>query len=366
GSRCCSVPARTRDRPAGGRCRSASRLAAMARQRASAWARRCGPRPTAPARAVRCAATGEVRIRARRGSGGSAHVACAGAAGTPRGRVDQRPGARGRAEARGSATAAPRTGRPRKAQAAFFFFAAGAAASGAGASTLVSTGVLPSTSMRPPALRKASRSWAMRSRVRVPPDLPVSASLRPLVDVEAVLRTAMSSPWSVEGEREAALPLVAVAGTDVDAGPAAHRELAADGGTVFVDRATQVQRIDRRAPAVLVLGHGFQAVFVDGDVPGGHPVARQQQDRQAAAHCVAAPAVHAGLQRAQDFVPGGKGRLRGCAMSAPADRWVGKSGRRMATPWKRLRTGAGAAWGRKLWSARQARGWVDCWICGRL
>src|SRR5690606_6862629 len=74
-------------------------------------------------------------------------------------------------------------------QAAFFFLAAAGAASGA--STLVSIGVLPSTSMRPPALRKASRSLAMRSRVRVPPDLPVSASLRPLVDVGAVLRTAM-------------------------------------------------------------------------------------------------------------------------------------------------------------------------------
>src|SRR5690606_22825612 len=173
------------------------------------------------------------------------------------------------------------------------------------------------------------------------------------VDVEAVLRTAMSSPWSVEGGREAALPLVAVAGTDVDAGPAAHRELAADGGTVFVDRATQVQRIDRRAPAVLVLGHGFQAVFVDGDVPGGHPVARQQQDRQAAAHCVAAPAVHAGLQRAQDFVPGGKGRLRGSAVSTPADRWAWRTGRRMTTPWKRLAGRRGCGLDREAWSAWQ-------------
>src|SRR5690606_22866900 len=153
-----------------------------------------------------------------------------------------------------------------------------------------------------------------------------------------------ASPWSVEGERDAALPLVAVAGADVQAGPAAHRELAADGGPVLVNRATQVQRIDGRAPAVLVLGHGFQAVVVDGDEPGGYVVARQQQDRQAAAHCIAVPAVSAGLARAQDVVPAGKGvGVRASAISAPEYRWAWRTGIRMATPWKRPLAGADAA-----------------------
>src|SRR5690606_10544349 len=146
-----------------------------------------------------------------------------------------------------------------------------------------------------------------------------------------------ASPWSVEGERDALLPLLAVTGTGFDAAGAAHLELAADGGTVLVDRATQVQRIDGRAPAVLVLGHDFHAVAVDVDVPGRHPVAWLQQDRQSAAHRIAARAIHAGIPRAQDRVPCMRAGVRDCAGSTPGDRRAGRNGTRMSLPWSRLR-----------------------------
>ncbi|MNT44557.1 hypothetical protein D3C72_1810890 [compost metagenome] len=72
---------------------------------------------------------------------------------------------------------------------------------------------------------------------------------------------------------------------------AAHRELAADRRALRIDRAAQVIRIDRRAPAFLVARHHGTAVGVARQELAGHVVAGLQQDRQPATDRVTTAAV---------------------------------------------------------------------------
>ena len=72
---------------------------------------------------------------------------------------------------------------------------------------------------------------------------------------------------------------------------AAHVELAADRGSLRVDRAAQVIRVDRGAPAFFVACHHRAATRIGVQQVAGHVVVRHDGDGEPTAHRVATTAI---------------------------------------------------------------------------
>src|SRR5690606_19232681 len=181
-----------------------------------------------------------------------------------------------------------------------------------------------STSTWPPAFSKSARSAEMRSWVRRPCMLPlapsrvllrrrvftscpglairVACSLKYAYAKRAASRATMPGSnhcarrvvtavlFVAKRQRDSALQLFAIEPAFVATVLAAHRELAADRGALLVDRAAHAVVVDRHAPAFLVAGHDFQAVFGAGGEVARDAVLGHQHHGQAAADCVTATA----------------------------------------------------------------------------